>query len=459
MFQSIKFKITCWYTGIIVVVFLIVLGGAFAASEHYSEGSVKAELEDELKDLEEDMIHYPEYFPKVDLVSYYDDGVMLSIYDENEEFINGVFPDGFPLDVPFQDEKTQKIRRGEENWFLMDRQTSLPDGTVIWIRGVHSFSSITVMIQRLTMLVCILCPLLILFTAFIGYRMIQRSLSPIHTMISTVNEITASSSLSTRLPVPKTQDEFYELSETFNRMFENLEQHFQREKQFSSDAAHELRTPVSIILSHCEYCLEEMELSREEREEMEIIRDKALQMSHLVSQLLEISRAETHRYKPDFEDVDLQNLAESVLEEMEEKAAAKNIRLELDNRLKDPVIQGDLSQLTRLFINIVDNGISYGRDSGYVKIHLESIGPRVSIQFEDDGVGMDEEIQDKIWSRFYRADASRSDSQGFGLGLFMVKQIVECHKGKIKVESSPSRGTVFTVLLNRKQNVSIQDNR
>lgn len=449
--HSIKFKITCWYTCIIVLVFSIVWGGAFAYSEYYGEDSIKAEVLDEIKDLQEDMMRYPDYFPDRDLMSFYDDGIMLSIYDTDFELINGILPDGFPTGVRFENGSVQKVQVGEDNWFFSDKKTEMPDGSEIWIRGIHSYSPIVMMVRRLTTLLCIMLPLLIVFTAFVGYRMIHRCLSPIRTITQTANEITSSSSLSKRLPMQKTKDEFYGLCSTINQMFDNLEQTFQRESQFSSDAAHELRTPVAVILSHCEYCLEEVELTEEARAEIKIIQKKAMQMSELVSQLLTISRAEKLLQRPDFDEVDLSILAESVTEELEEKATVKNIRLEVVDHLDNPVIWADMSLITRMFINLIDNAIIYGKEDGFVKIYMDEEKSGVSIRFQDNGVGIPENALDKIWDRFYQVDTSRSMSQGFGLGLFMVKYIVECHRGTVKVSSRLSEGTEFIVRLPRVQ--------
>lgn len=446
-FRSIKGRITLWYTAVILLAFGIVFAGAFLYSEHYGEEVIRTELLDEVKDLQEDLLRYPEYFPSQNLTSYYDDGVMLSIFDTQHELLSGIVPDEFPDDIPFTDGSVERINNGEESWFLSDRKMTMPDGTEIWIRGVHSYSALMVMIQRTLMLMMVLFPVLTVFTAFVGYRMIRRSLRPIQDITGTANEITASSALSRRLPLPKTRDEFYELSVTFNQMIESLEHNFVREKQFSSDAAHELRTPLSVILSHCDYCLEEIELSDEVTGEIRIIRQKAQQMSELVSGLLLISRQERRLSQMELEEVDLQMLAETVREELEEKALAKNISIEIQDLRKNPVIRADMSMITRMFINLMENAISYGKEGGWLHITMIDQDDMVCLKFQDNGIGIPGESLDKIWDRFYQADQSHSQSAGFGLGLFLVRQIVECHGGSISAKSTPGRGSEFTVLL------------
>lgn len=447
--HSIKFKITCWYTGILILVFGMTLGGAFAAAEYYGESNVKEELQDEIEDLEEDMLRYPDYFPEKDLISYYDDGVMLSIYDKDFRLLNGVVPDQFPENIGFEENHMRKINIEEEYWFLNDKKIHMKDGTVIWIRGIHSYSPIVWIAERMIFLVSILFPILLLITVLMGYYMIQHSLRPLHTIISTANEITSSGETNMQLPLPAARDEFYELTVTFNRMFDTLHENFCREQQFSSDAAHELRTPVSVLLSHCEYCLEELELSGEVREELLLIQKKALQMSELVSELLLLSRTEKQSFSPDIEEVNLSMLAESVAEELEDKAAEKGIRIEIRDSLKNPLILADMGMIARVFINLIGNGISYGRENGFLQVCLYEKENEIFMEFRDNGIGIPKEALDKIWDRFYQVEPSHSSSGSFGLGLSMVKQIVGCHGGWIGVESTVGEGSVFSVRLPR----------
>lgn len=320
-----------------------------------------------------------------------DDGVMLSIYDSDFQMTNGILPDEFPQDIPFVENGVRKVKSEEENWFVNDCKVIIPEVGEIWIRGVHSYSSIIVMIQRLTLLMCVIFPILILFTAFTGYRMIRRCLKPVQTITDTANEITITSALNRRIPLPDSTDEFYHLSNTFNQMFERLEDNFLKERQFSSDAAHELRTPLAVILSHCEYCLDELQLEPEMKREMHIIKQKAEHMSELVLHLLTISREERRLSSPEYEWVDLQLLAESVAEELEEKAAEKEIEIHVISHLENPILRADMSMLTRLFMNLVNNAITYGREQGYVKILMEDKEQTVCLKFEDNGIGIAKE--------------------------------------------------------------------
>ncbi len=448
-FSSIKWKITLWYTVIVILVFGTVVAGMLLYSEFYGEDKVKVELEDEIKDLKEDIIRYTDYFPQDEIISYYDDGVMLSIYDEKLNMVNGIIPDEFPENIEFKEREIQKIKSTEESWFVSDTKVTIEEKTV-WIRGIHSYSSLMIMIDKMIFLMSIIFPILAVITAYVGYRMIRRSLMPMQTIVETANEITQSGNLSRRITLGKSKDEFYLLSNTFNQMFEKLEENFYRERQFSSDAAHELRTPLSVILSHCEYCLDELDLDDKVRDEVSSVKRKALQMSEMVAGLLAISREEKKLVNPDLEEIDLTIVAESVAEELEEKADRKNISISVVNTLKNSYMIGDLSMITRMFINLVDNAINYGKENGFVKIILGENSNNIIIKISDNGIGISKSSQKEIWNRFYQVDESHTQEKGFGLGLYLVKQIVNCHNGSIDVDSQLNKGTTFSIKLPKK---------
>ena len=447
MKHSVKFKVTLWYSSIVTLVLALAIGGVLLLSEYNSTDNIKAELMDEVGDLTEDLLENPLYSSEQDLLTFFDDDIMLSIYDENGAFANGIVPDDFPTAYIFESDELREVTQGAESWLIYDHKMQDNAGKIWWIRGIYSYGTMTRMIQGAGLLFIFLAPLLIGFTAFMGYRMVKKALQPIYTITDTVKEISHAEDLSKRLPGMPVKDEFSRLTETFNEMLSRLEMSFQSEKQFTSDAAHELRTPVSVMIAHCEYCLDELELSEEAREEIEIIYEKANRISKLVSQLLMLARAENRNYQLDAEEIDLEILAESVMEELEEKAAQKKIHFEFENHLENSVICGDMVLLTRLFMNLLDNAVIYGKRGGYAKLSLDEQDEKVRIRVEDNGVGIAPEDINKIWNRFYRGDKSRSAGEGFGLGLFMVRWIVEMHGGEIQVESKENEGTIFTVLL------------
>ena len=444
--HSIKFRITMLYTIAVTFLFCTVLGGAYAISRQYSESTIKQELVDEMNDFRQVVLEDPNCLENADKMLFFDDHILLSIYNEELQFIDGVLPDELPVGIEFKEGVIQTFYEEESSYFIYDTKIMLENNELIWIRGIHTFNALTILFQRLLVISTILLPTLILLTAIIGYHMIGRSLKSVNMITSTVNEIIDSSDLSLRLKEPLVEDELHALTCTFNQLLYHLEEQFLREKQFTSDAAHELRTPIATILSHCEYCLEELEAEGETREELFIIQKKALHMSKLISSLLSIASAESNKYQPANDLVDLEILAESVIEELYEKADGKNITLELQNELTDPVIYADMEMMMRMFVNLIENGINYGKKHGFVKVFMKEQENCVNIEILDNGIGIEQSHLDKIWNRFYQVDSSRS-SEGFGLGLFMVKYIVNCHGGDIRVDSKVEEGTKFTIIL------------
>ena len=453
---SIKLKITLWYTCIFSLVLLVILASVYWVSRSYSTHDIKEELRDETADMVEQLSEFAENAPSEDAAAafanedwpvFYDDNVMVSLYTVNGEWIGGLTPDKFPEDYPFEQEVLRKWNGAEGSWLVFDYLYDYSDGKSLWIRSIASYSSWSRILHRMMQMFTILFPLFVIFTAWIGYRMLSKALRPIYTISDTASEIALSVDLSKRIPEGGTKDEFSYLIETFNMMLEELEQSFQQEKQFTSDAAHELRTPVAVVLAHCEYCLDELKMDAELEKEVRIIYDKTQRMRRLIGQLLSLTRAEKRSIRLEKEEIQLAFLAESVIEELEEKAAKKHITLKLEDYTDNAVIQGDMTLLLRMLLNLVDNAISYGKENGYAKISIDPEGGRTRIRVEDDGIGIAGDDLDKIWNRFYRADKSRSGDEGFGLGLYMVKWIVQMHGGTITVESEYGKGTAFEVLL------------
>lgn len=440
----IKYKVTTWYMIVLIAIVLLLISSILALSKQYITQEAKTELNDEVNDLCKKFLSCDDILAEIMNLHFYDDGVILSIYNKEETLLDGIHPDDFPVNLTFSEGKIREVKENENFWLVLD-QSIINQGRKYCIRGVYTLNLIDGMTKKVISYMLLMVPFLIIFTAYIGYRLIQKSLEPIFFMTKTVNNITKSSDLSLRVPNVTSKDELGYLSETFNYMLKHLEDIFNREVQFTSDAAHELRTPISVIISHCEYCLSDLELSEQVREELDIISQKAVRMSDMVSQLLLIARAESNRFKPDFEQTDIRLLTETVLEELQEKADDKKIRLKLNCTQQEVIINCDFNLMMRLLINLIENAIQYGRKEGFVDVTIQCDNEQCLIKVRDDGIGIPDEAQDKIWNRFYRVDSSHSAENGFGLGLFMVKWIVTLHQGTIELKSSTELGSIFNI--------------
>lgn len=215
-----------------------------------------------------------------------------------------------------------------------------------------------------------------------------------------------------------------------------------KEQQFTADVSHELRTPVTVIISQCEYLIEDPVLEEEEKEEIMIILRQARRMSKLINEMLMIARGEMSE-SYDMEEVDLILLTEVIVEELREQAEKKKIQISVFSD-RDVKMMGNHTLLLRMMMNLVQNAISYGKEHGHIDILWKEQGDMIIGEVKDDGIGIDQEDIPKIWDRFYRVDKSRSrENGGTGLGLSMVHFIVAVHGGQIHVESKNGEGTSF----------------
>ena len=320
------------------------------------------------------------------------------------------------------------------------------DGTAgtddIWIVGLlpeDSMANVTTSVVRLT---CAGLAVIVFLAALGSCVIIGRSLRPLRRITESAREITDGSDLSRRIQLSPGRDEVHELADTFNDMMGRLERSFDAERQFTSDASHELRTPVTVILAECEMAEKMPEDTEAVQESVTEIHKQARKMSELIGKLLAYTRLEQGTRRIDREELDLSGLVEDVCEE-QRTVAARNIRIECEAS-HDVLVNGDVALLISLVQNLVTNAVKYGKDGGHVWVKVYSEGSKACVSVRDDGIGIGEEDLVCIWNRFYQADRSRSDeSRGIGLGLSLAQQIARLHGGRITASSRPGEGSEF----------------
>jgi signal transduction histidine kinase len=232
-----------------------------------------------------------------------------------------------------------------------------------------------------------------------------------------------------------------------NQVMKPIEESFQRLKQFTADASHELRNPLMVIDSNVAVSLKYPEgMRKTDRESFEAIASATAQMTHLTEDLLILARANQINFL-NKEPINLTSILEELLDLLSYKIEAKKLDLILE--LSKPLlIVGDRLQLKRLFSNLIDNAISYTLEGGTITIQGRNKKSLIEIQIKDTGIGIAPENLDKIFDRFWRADTSRSYwDAGSGLGLSIVQAIVNHHRGTISVSSQLGIGSCFTICL------------
>lgn len=443
---SVKSRITLLYTFFMLLLTGAALALLFSLSSREVLTSVKAELQEEVgESIEELSIREGKVRVESDFYSL-EKGVYLSLYDENGYFLYGRVPYGFDLQPEFENEVLRKFKDQGKKWFVYDQVFEFDGRKKVYVRGIASITEAEEDFRVTLRIALFFLPLLLFLTILSGYYFTGKTLLPVKKITNTVRKIREDRDLSRRvgLVYGRRKDEIYELSETFDDMLSDLENLFQREKQFTSDVSHELRTPVSVILAQCGTLLNEDTLTGEQKDQIRLIEKKASGMSEMISALLFLSRADEGRQKLDKEFLNLSELTDLAVEEqkflVEESGLQRTFRIQIE---PDIYAWADESLYIRLLVNLLENAIYYGKEGGIVTVRLAREQKKVEGIVADDGIGIAKEDLARIWERFYRADVSRTDGNHSGLGLSMVKWIVEAHGGEIRVESQLGKGTKF----------------
>ncbi len=318
---------------------------------------------------------------------------------------------------------------------------------------VAPLSSIEGMLANLRLIIFIAIPVTLLIASIVGWLFSKRAYAPVDELVTKTNTITAEK-LHMRLKVSDADDEISHLAETLNYMIERLEQSFSTLKQFTSDASHELRTPLTIMRGEIEVALKK---SRNEQEYLNILKgnlEEVRRLQNIVEGLLTLSQYENNRVTIQHEDINLTDIVIESVTKSRILAESKNIRLVLKLDEDNPeavIINGDSRKLLNVFLNIFDNAIKYSNENTEIKCFtgITKTDKYAYVTIKDEGIGIPEESLKNIFERFYREDSSRTRGEGFslGLGLSIVKAVVEAHNGKIEVTSEKGKGSAFTIFL------------
>ena len=319
------------------------------------------------------------------------------------------------------------------------------DTLVNILRVGTSLRPVEEMLNRLVFVLLIGSPLAVLVSVLGGWFLAGRALRPVDTITHTAQRI-AAGDLTQRLQTTST-DEIGRLASTFNDMIARLEASIRQIRQFSADASHELRTPLTIIKGETELALRKDRQSEVYREVLESNLEEIDRMSRIVDELLFLSRADLGEIKIAKDPVQLDYLVQEIHHQAMVLGKDREIETILGH-LEPTQIVGDELRLRELLLNIVDNAIKYSQNKSVVEINLTHANGMATISVKDQGIGISPEEQKVIFNRFFRSDSARAHAQkGTGLGLAICKWIAETHQGTIRVESSPGKGSRFTISL------------
>jgi len=455
--HSIKFRFTIWYLLVLAVLLIALSAGVY----FYLSRSLYRNLDDSLELRSTQLQSIPAILESISQGEFQEElGEIVILYFYTGSQLVEVSPRG--ISIPLSHEFISQAIAGTSSFATIqtaegERLRLLAVPINISIPGpppgiqpaalviARSTKQIDQALAGLLRTLIIAVPLALALAAAGGIFLARRALKPVDKIAQTAREI-EESDLSQRINV-NTKDELGRLAATLNEMIGRLEKAFQHQKQFTSDASHELRTPLAVIEAESTLALQKERPPSDYRQSLEIVSREAKQMSSLIDQLLTLARADAGKEQWNFTEVDLGKLITDLSIDGEVLCQEKGLSFQL-GQPQDLVVKGDEARLRELFMNLLDNAISYTPTPGTVSFSLRREEQMAVVAITDTGIGIPAEDIPLIFERFYRVGKSRSRAEGgSGLGLAICRHIAEAHGGKIEVESQVEAGSTFSVWL------------
>lgn len=290
--MSIKLKITLWYTLFMTLLVVGILWLLLFITNSRLLSNARLRLKDTVTrsfheiDYEDGVLEFDND------INFLGEGIYISVYDAHGKLLYGRIPSLFNGAPVLVMDEIQQVDSGQTLWYVYDYCQKIESYGNLWVRGIASQTQTDAALQIVVNLALVFLPFFVLCIAAGGYFIIRRTLSPLADMTETAQKISSGNDLSRRIRLGAGNDEVHKMAHTFDKMMDKLEDSFENEKQFTSDVSHELRTPVTVILSQCEYALQEDTPAQEIKDCIRSIAAQARKMSNLISQLLTLARAD-----------------------------------------------------------------------------------------------------------------------------------------------------------------------
>lgn len=458
---SVRLKITIWFSAIMVCI----VAATFGSILWVDYAVIQKTIRDNLVETVEDNLDEVEYFPNIEnlendfdadqYISYREgyleidddfldtvNGITTALYTQSGQLLYGENPIAKDLDsAGFTEREIQKFEFDGILYYVFDCRLVGDETDELWLRGIVSENQGTQQFSLIVKISAAVLPILLLLAVIGGYLIAHRALRPVKKITKAAEQISRGRDLKKRIDLGQGNDELHQLADVFNDMFSRLDKSFESEQQFTSDASHELRTPMAVIMAQCEFTLEEEGTIEDYKEALTVIQRQGRKMTRLIEDMLCFARMERNSEKAAKEPLSLSGLTEDICADM---ALLKTNNITLLWRTEpDVMIVGNRTLLSRMLTNLISNGYRYGKENGKIEVCLRRENG-ILLTVADDGVGIAESEQERIFERFYRADSSRS-TEGTGLGLAMVREIAEYHGGSVSVFSELGKGSTFTV--------------
>ena len=357
----------------------------------------------------------------------------------------------FPNDINYNEKLLKELKENtisfeEQNSYLISRiKIDYSATQKVIIEVITTKDMLWANLENLLYILSFIVPIILIFSVIGGNFLIYKSFAPIEKVLSELKNISAND-LSTRLKNPQNHDEINQLINEINNLLKRLESSFERISQFSSDASHELKTPLTIIKGELEIALRKDRSADEYKQSLKTSLEEVVVIEQTINDLLFLAKNEKDLINNNMEEI---LYFDEIIDESinEIKNFAKLHQIEIKFELLDTVEFKGYSNLLKIAIkNILKNAIQFSHKNSLVIVKSYKENGFFNISIQDFGIGIEKNEQDKIFEKFYRTDKSRNkNSGGTGLGMSIVKKIIDIHKGSIKIESFENIGTTITI--------------
>lgn len=365
--------------------------------------------------------------------------ISLSLQNKNFDFIikeiNYNNPESNEIIYTSEDQNFEPVR-------VIKKEINFK-GVDITVYVAESIKNNLKIIDEFKYFVLFILPLIILLSSLFIILIVNNIITPINKISEEISNINHKN-LDKKVSINDYVIELESLIISFNQMLDRVNKAFQIEKNIISEASHKLKTPIAVIKSYCDITLKKERSKEEYIDSILSIKETIESMTSLISGVLSLAKLDSNNLTYNkFENINLSECIKDSLKISKYLASQKNIniKISLSNNL---YINGDKEKITDMFTNLIENSIKYNNDNGFINITAEKLNDILEIHIKDGGIGISKLEQSKIFELFYRAENVKN-IEGNGLGLNIVKSIIESHQGIIKVNSEIDKGTEFVI--------------